>query len=59
MRVILISLLPALLCSTQAPVRLRISAQAHLEGFYTRLGFVPGGDVYDDAGIPHREMRFG
>lgn len=38
---------------------LRISAQAHLEGFYARLGFVRSGDVYDDAGIPHCEMRFG
>ena len=35
---------------------IRIGAQAHLQDFYGSLGFVPVGEVYDDAGIPHIEM---
>lgn len=34
-----------------------VSAQAHLETFYAKLGFIPSGDVYDDVGIPHLDMR--
>ncbi|MCX7558137.1 GNAT family N-acetyltransferase [Sulfitobacter sp. F26204] len=34
----------------------RLGAQVHALGFYQRLGFDPVGQVYDDAGIPHREM---
>jgi len=30
-----------------------MSAQAHLEGWYHRLGWVREGDVYDEVGIPH------
>jgi ElaA protein len=37
----------------------RVSAQTQLERFYQQLGFIPIGEVYDDAGIPHREMRRG
>ncbi len=37
-------------------VPIRIGAQAHLERFYTRLGFVCTSDVYDEDGIPHLEM---
>jgi len=37
-----------------APVRL--SAQAHLERFYTELGFVRVSDVYLEDAIPHVEM---
>lgn len=33
-----------------------ISAQAHLQGFYRRLGFVAEGEVYDEDGIPHITM---
>ncbi len=33
-----------------------LSAQTHAQGFYERLGFVAEGDVYLDAGIPHRAM---
>mgnify|MGYP002653135186 CR=1 FL=1 len=32
-------------------------AQTHALGFYERLGFVAFGPVYDDAGIPHRDMQ--
>ncbi|MFZ4579654.1 MAG: GNAT family N-acetyltransferase [Myxococcota bacterium] len=31
-------------------------AQAHLESWYTRLGWTAVGDVFDEAEIPHRHM---
>ena len=34
-----------------------LGAQLQAIGFYERLGFVPEGGVFDDAGIPHRLMR--
>lgn len=34
----------------------KLGAQTHALGFYERLGFVAEGPVYDDAGIPHRDM---
>jgi predicted GNAT family N-acyltransferase len=34
-----------------------LSAQCSAQGFYTRLGFVAEGDIYDDAGIAHITMR--
>ena len=34
----------------------KMHAQAHLEGFYARMGFVGKGDVFMEAGIPHRMM---
>lgn len=34
-----------------------ISAQAHLQDFYARLGFTPTSEPYDDEGIPHLDMR--
>lgn len=33
-----------------------LSAQLHALAFYEQLGFVARGDVFMDAGIPHREM---
>lgn len=33
-----------------------LSAQVHAMGFYARYGFVAEGEVYMDAGIPHRTM---
>lgn len=36
--------------------RLRLHAQVHSIPFYESLGFVPEGGVFDEAGIPHREM---
>lgn len=36
--------------------RLALSAQSHALGFYTRFGFVPEGDEYDEAGLPHQAM---
>lgn len=37
---------------------IRISAQAHLQGFYGRLGFKPASEIYQEDGIPHIEMVF-
>ncbi|RNF33023.1 GNAT family N-acetyltransferase [Paracoccus methylarcula] len=34
----------------------RLGAQVHAIGFYEKLGFTVAGEVYDDAGIPHRDM---
>lgn len=36
---------------------LRLSAQQHATGFYQRFGFHICSDTYDDAGIPHLDMR--
>lgn len=36
--------------------RVKLGAQTHALGFYEALGFAPVGEVYDDAGIPHRDM---
>lgn len=36
--------------------RAKLGAQCHALGFYERLGFAAFGPIYDDAGIPHRDM---
>jgi ElaA protein len=36
--------------------RATLGAQVEAIGFYERLGFTARGPVYDDAGIPHRDM---
>lgn len=38
-------------------VWLRLSAQTHAVGFYTLAGFERVGREYEEAGIPHIEMR--
>jgi predicted GNAT family N-acyltransferase len=35
----------------------KLSAQTHAVNFYVKYGFVAEGDIYMDAGIPHRTMR--
>ena len=35
---------------------LALSAQTHALGFYARFGFVPEGEEYEEAGLPHRTM---
>ncbi|HAU5634985.1 GNAT family N-acetyltransferase [Citrobacter amalonaticus] len=35
---------------------LYLGAQAHLQAFYTRFGFAPVTDVYEEDGIPHVGM---
>ncbi|MFD2172801.1 GNAT family N-acetyltransferase [Rhodobacter lacus] len=37
--------------------RVQLSAQVQATGFYEGLGFTAFGPVYDDAGIPHRDME--
>ena len=37
----------------------KLGAQTHALGFYEGLGFTAFGPVYDDAGIPHRDMKLG
>lgn len=45
------------LCGIRHPnARLRIEAQAHLERFYSDLGFTTASAVFDLDGIPHIEM---
>ncbi|MCY4334264.1 MAG: GNAT family N-acetyltransferase [Litoreibacter sp.] len=34
-----------------------LGSQTHAIGFYEKLGFTAYGPVYDDAGIPHRDME--
>ena len=34
----------------------KLGAQVHALGFYEALGFAATGPIYDDAGIPHRDM---
>ena len=34
-----------------------LHAQTHALGFYERAGYLPFGDVYDEAGIEHQSMR--
>jgi len=34
-----------------------LAAQTHATGFYERLGYAAYGEVFDDAGLPHRWMR--
>jgi ElaA protein len=36
--------------------RAKLGSQVHAIPFYERLGFATEGPVYDDAGIPHRDM---
>lgn len=38
-------------------VSIYLSAQAHLQGFYGRLGFKPVGDIYLEDDIPHIAMQ--
>src|SRR5262245_55678451 len=34
-----------------------LHAQVPVEGFYQKYGFTPVGDVFEEAGIPHRRME--
>ena len=38
-------------------VRMGLAAQVSAMGLYERAGFTPCGDVYEDEGIPHRNME--
>ena len=44
-------------CNELWPGRpIKISAQAHLMGFYNQCGFTEMGDIYHEDGIPHIAM---
>ena len=36
--------------------RAALSAQVQAQAFYSGLGFVPEGPIYDDEGVPHQMM---
>ncbi len=46
-------------CRSQNSSRIWIHAQLHAAGFYEKLGFVPVGDIFMEAGIEHIEMELG
>jgi ElaA protein len=46
----------ALAEATGRACKAKLGAQVHALGFYEALGFVAIGPIFDDAGIPHREM---
>lgn len=48
--------LRGLFAQAGAPVPCFVSAQAHLQGWYGRLGFTVSGPGYDEDGIPHLPM---
>jgi predicted GNAT family N-acyltransferase len=54
-RALLAALLDAGHANGHAEVTL--SAQIQVIGFYQRMGFLPVGEVYREAGIPHQRMR--
>lgn len=43
-------------CRRQGIAQVTLSAQTHAIGFYQKSGFAVCGGLYDDAGIPHRDM---
>ena len=42
--------------SARGDTRVVLQSQCSAEGFYTRLGFMPIGEVYQEAGIPHVDL---
>ena len=44
-------------CRGQGWHDILLSAQTHAISFYERAGFVVCSEIYQDAGIPHRDMR--
>ncbi|QWD95616.1 GNAT family N-acetyltransferase [Polynucleobacter sp. MG-Unter2-18] len=51
-------LLGALLkaCQSQGIEQIELHAQVTVIPFYEQFGFIAQGDIYDEAGIPHRDM---
>jgi predicted GNAT family N-acyltransferase len=45
------------LARAQGHATIRLSAQIHAAKFYANAGFVPVGDPYEEAGIPHVAMQ--
>ncbi|SNR33047.1 GNAT family N-acetyltransferase [Puniceibacterium sediminis] len=46
-----------LLRSEPTVTEIALGAQVHAIPFYEKLGFAVSGPIYDDLGVPHREMR--
>jgi ElaA protein len=46
------------LFETYGQQKVKISAQAHLQGYYGSVGFKPVGEGYDEDGIPHWGMVY-
>ena len=44
------------LAAERGDTRVVLQSQCSAEGFYTRLGFMPIGEPYEEAGIPHIDM---
>ncbi|MEJ2309433.1 MAG: GNAT family N-acetyltransferase [Gammaproteobacteria bacterium] len=51
-------LLHCLIDCAEDPARLFLNAQTSAEPFYRRNGFVPEGEVFMEAGIPHIRMVY-
>ena len=47
----------AAIAAEQGFTEILLHAQVSVADFYRRLGYVPEGDVFDEAGIPHIAMR--
>jgi len=45
------------IAGTEGIKEVTLGAQTHAIGFYEALGFEAYGEVFDDAGMPHRSMR--
>ncbi len=45
------------ICQNPKATCIKMSAQDHALKLYERLGFIPYGDEYLEAGIPHRMMK--
>ena len=43
-------------CQSQGIKQIELHAQVKVIPFYQQFGFITQGDVYDEAGIPHRDM---
>lgn len=43
-------------CKQQGYTPLWLNAQLHAKAFYEKLGFIPQGDIFTEAGIPHIKM---
>ncbi len=44
-------------CKQEGYGRIWLNSQLHAVGFYEKLGFVPKGEVFVEAGIEHKEME--
>jgi predicted GNAT family N-acyltransferase len=45
------------LARARGDAKVVLNAQTHAMPFYARFGFVPAGEPFDEAGIPHQAME--